>query len=118
MTQTLSLCQKQRLFAAYDRRKAAGESATKASLAGWAKDAFRLDRIPNQSTMSRIFKDSRDIEHPAEHRRLTDRRNRTGAAPRLDSALYKWISDLNNRGVLLSGALVRTYAIKMMQEAK
>ena len=89
MTQNLSLRQKQRLLAEYDRRKASGERATQASLAGWAKDAFRLDRIPNQSTMSRILKDSRDIERPAEHRRLTDRRNRTGAAPRLEAALYK-----------------------------
>lgn len=116
MTQTLSLQEKQRLIDGYSRRKNTDKHATKADPAAWAKDVCRVDQNPNKSTMSRIVKNRRRIQSSAKHRPLNDKRNRTGASSCLYIALYKWISNQNNRGVLLSGSVVRMYAEKLIKE--
>lgn len=66
--------------------------------------------------MSRIIKNCREIERPSKNRHLTDKRNRTGVAPRVESAIYKLIRNQKKHAVLLSGKFVRMCAQKLMQE--
>lgn len=117
MTNTLTLDQKQKVITEFNRRKKARENASQAALARWAKDVLRLDQIPHQSTMSRILKNSQRLQNPAANQRLSTKRDRAAAAPRLELALFKWITSQNEKGVILTGELIKMYAEKLQREA-
>jgi len=52
--QPLSLNQKKLILEEFKQKKRAGVKITQAALAAWAKETFRLDLLPDQSTISRI----------------------------------------------------------------
>lgn len=114
---TLTLRQKQQLYEEYLCRKKAGEKATQAALAGWAKESYKLDRILNQSSISRIIRDGPQLLRNESVLSVSAKRNRSAASPRLEKALFKWVCDQNNRGVSLSGELVIMQARKMLRMA-
>jgi len=100
------------LYEEYKFRKASGEKATQA--VGWAKHAFRLDRVLNQSSISRILRDGPQILRAERLVASGAKRNRAAAAPRLKNALFKWICARNNDGVALNGELVIMQAEKLL----
>lgn len=111
--QILTLHQKQLIREEFERRKRNGAKATQASLAGWAKEKFRLGSVPNQAVISRMLNSTDDLK--------TSRKglikNRAAAAPRLETALVKWIRDQNNNGVALNSEIVIMKAKQMLNEA-
>lgn len=113
----LTLDQKQKVITEFNRRKKARENASQSSLARWAKDALRLDHVPHQSTMSRIIKNSQRLQNPTPTQKLSNKRDRAPAAPRLEIALIKWITTQNEKGVMLTGELIKMYAEKLQREA-
>lgn len=113
----LTLEQKQKVITEYNRRKKTRENSSQSALARWAKDALRLDQIPHQSTMSRIIKNSQRLQNPALTQRLSNKRDRPAVAPRLELALFKWITTQNEKGVMLTGELIKMYAEKLQKEA-
>lgn len=117
MTNTLTLDQKQKVITEYNRRKKARENSSQRALASWAKDALRLDHMPHQSTMSRIINNSQSLQKRAANMSLSIKRNRAAAAPRLELALFKWVTSQNEKGVLLSGELIKMYGEKLQGEA-
>ena len=113
---SLTLPQKKQIFDDYQRRKKNAENATQAALAGWAKVAFRLDCVPNQSTISRIIKNGPALSRHDTNLPINAKRNRKAAAPRLEKALYKWLCELNNNGVLLNGEILKIIAEELQDQ--
>lgn len=114
---SLTIRQKKNLFDEYKRRKKDGENATQAALAGWAMTAFRLDHVPNQSTISRIIKNGPSLSRNDINLPKHAKRNRAAAAPRLEKALFKWLCELNNDGLLLNGEVIKIKAKKLLHQA-
>ena len=113
----LTLPQKKQIFDEYQRRKKNAGNATQAALAGWAKVAFRLDCVPNQSTISRIIKNDPALSCHDTNLPINAKRNRKASAPRLDKALYTWPCELNNNGVLLNGEILKMKAEVLQDQA-
>lgn len=117
MPQALQLAQKQCIIDEYFRRKKGGATPTQATLASSTKDAQRLDRILNQSTMSQIIKNSDILKKAPERQLLHDKRTRWGTAAQVEYALYKWICSNNNNGVVLTRELIKMYAKQLLETA-
>ena len=113
----LTLQQKKQLFEEHQRRKRENENATQAALAGWARDTFRLDCVPNQSTIGRIIKNGSAFSRHGPALPTNVKRKRKAAAPRLENALYKWLCEMNNNGVLLSGEVIKIKAQRLLDHA-
>ena len=112
--QALSIFQKRRILDERDDRKKKGLKVTQAALAAWAKEELKLKSLPDQSTMSRLLKNSDKIRSMSVTQNDAFRKSRRAAAPRLEDALYKWICAQSNRGVLLNADIVKMQGRKLM----
>lgn len=114
--QSLTFHQKQLIIDEFKKRKSAGSSATKAALASWAKETLSLTYVPNQSTISRIFRDSEKLKSMPISQNLNMKKARTAVAPRLEDALYRWMCTQNNNGILLNGDIIKMYGKQLLEK--
>lgn len=115
--QTLSLLQKKKILEEYRRRKADNENVTQPAIARWAKDTLHVEKAPNQSSISRIIKNADKFADIPLDASASTKRLRPAAAPRLERALFQWLSDKNNGGVALNGDVLKFHAEQLLQDA-
>lgn len=115
--QTLTLLHKKKIVEEYRRRKSKNENATQPVLARWAKEALRLEKVPNQSSISRIINNADKFATIPTDASESNKRNRPSAAPRLERALFQWISDRNNSGIAMNGDVIRFHAANLLKDA-
>lgn len=94
-------------------RKVCGEKETKATLAAWEKKNFRLDCVPTQLLLSKILKDGGKIVNASESACASVKRHRSAAAPGLEEVLFQWACIEHNKCVIISGELIKLYALKL-----
>lgn len=86
---SLTIQQKKGLIEEYECRKKNEENAAQAALADWAVTAYRLNRVPNQSTVSRIIQNGPSLSRNDITLPKNAKRNRAAAALLLKKALLK-----------------------------
>lgn len=80
---TLTLAQKQQLFAEFQCRQQNDENVTQAALARWERESFCLEYVPNRSTMRYIIRTGPTLSSDETTTAITAKRNRQAVAPRL-----------------------------------
>ena len=81
------------------------EKITQSELARWAKDEFKLDKLPGQQTISDILKKEEEYMAMTEHR-LNAKKIREPALPELELLLAQYITDMANASQPISMASI------------
>lgn len=71
----------------------------------------------NQSTISRILKDTTNVDHVPLMQNIKMKKSRTAVPPRLKDALFRWIYTRNSKGVMPNGDLVKMFGKDLLEEA-
>lgn len=90
---------------------------TLADLAVWEKKIFSLQHTLRQSIITRLLCNAEDLMKASQLHDCKTKRNKSAVAPLLEQALYKWICDQNNRGIMLKIENIKMQGENMMVEA-
>ncbi|KAG2215771.1 hypothetical protein INT45_009412, partial [Circinella minor] len=97
-----SLTNRQKLAICLKKQR---EKITQSELARWAKDEFKLDKLPGQQTISDILKKEEEYMAMTEHR-LNAKKIREPALPELELLLAQYITDMANASQPISMASI------------
>lgn len=115
--QTLTLLQKQKTVKEHRRGKAKNEIVTLHALTEWAKEALNLEKAPNQPSISSIIKNVANFAAVSVDESAVTKRYRLSAVPRLEQALFQWLSSKNNGVRALIAEVVKFHAANFLNDA-
>lgn len=113
----LSVTQRTQIISESERRAKANEDTSQTQLALWAQREFRLDKAPNQATISRVLRDKQKLSSLANTSSKNFKSVRTAAHPRLEAALYVWMKDCISKGKQLNADVLRLQAETLQRKA-
>lgn len=104
---SLTLLQKKRVCAEYERRTFASEKPTIEDMRKWAQSAFRLQHPLSRAAMSRILRSRNELLEKADRLIQKRTRNRNGAAHKLEVTLFDWICDQQASRININGPMIK-----------
>ena len=106
----------------YQRQKLCAIQSTnklnQISLANWAKEEFKLAKIPAQSTISNILKKRRVYDAMCEVDQLSAKRSRKLKNPELEKVLAAWVVECEELNICISYDIIKQKALALVDRLK
>lgn len=93
-----------------------GQRRDSSSTSYFAMGKRRLDKVPYQSSISRIVSKADQYAAFLVYTNASTKRRRPAAAPRLRKAHFQWLSDKKNSGTAFNSNIVKFHASKLLEK--
>ena len=105
--------QKLQLLEEYKRIQETGDIASLSELADWAKEKFRLKKLPSKATISRIVDNETKIKNDVENQKFKNRRGTDVKFPEFEKLLVQWLWTMFDENTCVIDELIREKASEL-----